>query len=91
MKLKYEKKFNIHNSLKSYLQTIFTKILVVKGGNKFQGTFIDRLGLSQEEGGGGTPDFKCQGGTIEGFFGGLKYSISGFCGVEKILKAKTKT
>lgn len=44
-------------------------MLVVKGSNKFQGTFIDRLGLSQEEGGGGTPDFKCQAGTIKGFLG----------------------
>ena len=48
----WKKKMNIHNSRKSYLQTIFTKILVVKGSCKFQGTFIDRLGLSQEGGGG---------------------------------------
>lgn len=64
-------------------------MLVVKGSNKFQGTFIDRLDLSQEEGAGELRISSVRQGPSRDFWG-LKCSISGLCGVEKIFKARAK-
>ena len=64
--------------------------MVVQGSNKFQGTFIDRLGLSQEEGGGELRISSVRQGPSRDFFGFEMFDFGILWGTKKYYKLRLK-